>query len=49
MYILTLGGYNVVLSSQWLHLLGPILWDFNKIWMQFIVKGYKYTLKGLRK
>ena len=48
MFALPLGGCDVVLGSQWLPTLGPILWDFSKIWMQFSVNGKKHTLKGLQ-
>jgi hypothetical protein len=34
-YILPLEGYGMVLGAQWLRGLGPILWDFEKLRMQF--------------
>ena len=33
MFSLTLGGCDVVLGTQWLCTLGPILWDFAELWM----------------
>ena len=45
MFSLPLGGCDVVLGSQWLPTLGPILWDFAKLWMQFLVNGKKHTLR----
>ena len=48
MFSLTLGGCDVVLGSQWLCTLGPILWDFAELWMQFSPDGHKHTLKGLQ-
>ena len=48
MFDLPLGGCDVVLSAQWLHTLEPILWDFAKLWMHFLVNGKKHTLKGLQ-
>ena len=39
MFSLPLGGCDVVLGAQWLRTLGPILWDFAKLWMQFSVMG----------
>ena len=33
MFALPLGGCDVVLGAQWLHALGPILWDFAELWM----------------
>ena len=44
MFSLTLGGCDVVLGAQWLHILGPILWDCAEILMQFSINGTKHTL-----
>lgn len=38
-YALNLGGCDIVLRAQWLQILGPTLWDFVELWIQFIVKG----------
>lgn len=38
-YKLPLEGYEVVLGAQWLRTLGPILWDFSKLQMEFTVGG----------
>ena len=48
MFALTLGRYDVVLGTQWLRTLGPILWDFVELWMQFSPDGHNHTLKGLQ-
>ena len=48
MFSMPLGGCDVILGTQWLHALGPILWDFAKLWMQFSVNGKKHTLNGLQ-
>eukprot|EP00268_Persea_americana_P002744 TRINITY_DN10847_c0_g2_i3.p1 TRINITY_DN10847_c0_g2~~TRINITY_DN10847_c0_g2_i3.p1 ORF type:complete len:146 (+),score=23.58 TRINITY_DN10847_c0_g2_i3:612-1049(+) len=34
-YLLPLDGYDVVLGTQWLCTLGPIVWDFSKLQMKF--------------
>jgi hypothetical protein len=34
-YGLSLGGFDVILGTQWLRALGPILWDFEKLTMSF--------------
>lgn len=34
-YIIPLGGYDIILGTQWLVILGPILWDFGKLTMTF--------------
>ena len=43
MFSLPLVGCDVVLGAQWLRTLGPILWYFTKIWMQFSVNGKKHA------
>ena len=48
MFAMTLGGCDVILGTQWLHTLGPILWDFAELWMHFLVNGKKHKLKGLQ-
>ena len=48
MFSLPLGGCDVVLGAQWLRTLGPILWDFAELWMQFSINGTKHTLRGLQ-
>ena len=48
MFSMPLGGCDVILGTQWLRTLGPILWDFAELWMQFFVNGKKHTLKGLQ-
>lgn len=45
LYLLPLGGCDVVLGGQWLCTLGPILWDFFELKMQFNRSGNKFTLK----
>jgi hypothetical protein len=34
-YILSLAGFDVILGVQWLHSLGPILWNFSALAMEF--------------
>ena len=36
MFSIPLGGCSVISGAQWLHTLGPILWDFAEIWMYFL-------------
>jgi predicted aspartyl protease len=35
LFIIPFGGYNMVLGVQWLHTLGPILWDFEQCHMSY--------------
>ncbi|XP_059456434.1 uncharacterized protein LOC132186472 [Corylus avellana] len=48
LYILPLAGCDVVLGIQWLRLLGPILWDFGHLTMEFQLGEVKCCLKGLQ-
>lgn len=44
--LLSLGGCDMVLGIQWLSTLGPILWDFRNLSMQFHLQGKPVDLKG---
>ncbi|KAK8931221.1 hypothetical protein KSP39_PZI016563 [Platanthera zijinensis] len=46
MLTLDLGGCDMVLGIQWLVTLGPIVWDFNKLRMEFTMSGNKVSLRG---
>ncbi|KAK0586178.1 hypothetical protein LWI29_002300 [Acer saccharum] len=46
-FILPLEGYNVVLGTQWLRVLGPIQWDFGKLQMAFKWENREVVLRGL--
>jgi hypothetical protein len=48
LYILPMAGCDVVLGIQWLKLLGPILWDFATLSMEFVYARQKCALKGLQ-
>ena len=43
-----LGGCDVILGTKWIRTLGPILCDFDKPWMEFLVNGNKHTFNGLQ-
>ncbi|XP_070681796.1 uncharacterized protein [Malus domestica] len=45
-YVLQLGGCDVVLGAQWLRTLGPILWDFDKLKMEFTLGKKHYCLSS---
>lgn len=38
----------VVLGMKWLETLGPIIWDFSKMSMQFVLGQKRVELQGLR-
>ncbi|KAJ0103623.1 hypothetical protein Patl1_06047 [Pistacia atlantica] len=43
-YVLTLGECDIVLGVQWLRTLGPILWDFVQLRMEFSLLDFKHVL-----
>ncbi|OMP02165.1 hypothetical protein COLO4_11298 [Corchorus olitorius] len=45
--LLPLSGCDMVLGVKWLVTLGPILWDFSKLTMQFHIAQIQHCLKGL--
>jgi hypothetical protein len=46
-YVISLGGCDVVLGVEWLRTLGPILWDFTLMTMQFTLLNQSTTLTGI--
>ncbi|KAJ0092850.1 hypothetical protein Patl1_25137 [Pistacia atlantica] len=46
LYVLPLEGYDIVLGTQWLQALGPVIWDFSRMVMRFSLDGKKVTLRG---
>ena len=45
--VLPLMGCDLVLGVEWLKELGPIVWDFKNLTMQFTFKNQLVTLHGL--
>jgi hypothetical protein len=48
LYVLPLAGCDVVLGIQWLRILGPILWNFDDLTMEFQWGTKRCRLKGLQ-
>jgi hypothetical protein len=46
--LLELGGYGIVLGTQWLSTLGMINWDFKNLMMGFMHEGKQVWLQGLK-
>nr|XP_034919250.1 uncharacterized protein LOC118052388 [Populus alba] len=46
-YVLQLGGCDMVLGIQWLKGLGPILWDFSALQMEFQKEGKGVLIRGI--
>ncbi|KAA8515066.1 hypothetical protein F0562_018147 [Nyssa sinensis] len=48
LFLLTLGGCDVVLRVDWLRSLGTIQWNFVDLSMSFLMEGENLCLQGLR-
>lgn len=48
LYILPLGGCDIVLGVDWLRSLGTILWNFAELNMQFSFNGTTMHLHGMK-
>ncbi|KAL8159036.1 hypothetical protein V2J09_000573 [Rumex salicifolius] len=46
--VLPLACCDMVLGIQWLETLGPIVWDFSKLTMEFRVRQRRIVLTGIR-
>jgi hypothetical protein len=47
MFVINMGGCDIVLGTDWLRTLGPILKDFKDLSMQFDQEGHKYKFQGI--
>jgi predicted aspartyl protease len=47
LYVIPLAGYDVVLGTQWLAVLGPIVWDFGNRAVSFTYQGRTFCWQGL--
>lgn len=46
LYVNALGSFDAVLGVKWLRTLGPILWDFTSLTMQFKSNGHLVNWQG---
>ncbi|KAJ1384005.1 Ribonuclease H-like superfamily [Sesbania bispinosa] len=44
--LIPLGGYDLVLGIKWLVTLGDIVWNFEKLQMEFKINGKRHILRG---
>jgi hypothetical protein len=47
MFIIDMGGCDIVLGADWLRTLDPILVDFKDLTMQFNQEGHQYKFQGI--
>jgi hypothetical protein len=47
LYVMPLAGYDVVLGTRWLAVLGPIMWDFGNRTVSFTYQGRAFCWQGL--
>jgi hypothetical protein len=47
MFSINMGGCDIVLGTNWLRTLGPILMDFKDLTMQFDQEGHQYKFQGI--
>jgi hypothetical protein len=47
LFVMPLAGYDVVLGTQWLATLGPVLWDFGARTMTFQRQGQSVCWQGV--
>jgi hypothetical protein len=47
MFAIDMGGCDIVLGSDWLRTLSPILMDFKELTMQFDQEGQQYKFQGI--
>lgn len=48
MSVLPLVCVDLILGIQWLITLGPVLWDFTKLHMEFTTGGRRFVLRGTK-
>jgi hypothetical protein len=47
MYVIAIGGVDVVIGIQLLRTLGTLYTNYNELFMRFELEGIQYALKGL--
>jgi hypothetical protein len=47
MFVIIMGGCDIVLGTEWLRTLGPIVMDFKELTMQFDQEGQQYKFQGI--
>lgn len=47
-FIIDIGGCDIVLEVDWLWTLGPVTMDFHELYMSFVKDSHTHTLKGIQ-
>jgi hypothetical protein len=47
MFVIGMGGFDIVLGVEWLHTLGPITMYFKELTMQFQQESQQYKFQGI--
>jgi hypothetical protein len=47
MFSIYMGGFYIVLGTEWLRTLGPITMDFNELYMSLQQEGHCHTFKDI--
>lgn len=47
-FLLPVEGCDAIFGTQWLKRLGPIIWEFNELWMGFLWEGKTVELRGTK-
>jgi hypothetical protein len=48
MFSISMGDCDIVLGVEWIHTQGPIIMDYQELYMSFIQEAHPYTLRGLQ-
>jgi hypothetical protein len=48
MFSIAMGGCDIVLGMEWIRTMGPIIMDYQELYMSFTQEAHPYTLMGLQ-
>jgi hypothetical protein len=47
MFVIDMGGCDILLGVEWIRIIGPILMDFKELTMQFNQEDQQYKFQGI--